>query len=141
MNRMKAVFLGLPLVAALTACGGGGGAAGDVATFAVLPSSSTYTVTTCAGGGVAGAVSVHTINGGAAPFRVRGTAELVVGLASASNDFVPALLNADGDLVLNGRDPKFAVRATLACPSDVSVYVFDNFSRSAAVSIKVEEGS
>lgn len=119
-----------------------GGAPGDVATFAVLPSSFTWTTgtaTSCTG--VAGAVSVHTINGGAAPFRVRATViGLEIGLADDNNQFVRVDLTG-GDLVLTGRDPKFAVRTSLPCPSDVTVNVFDNFSRPASVSIKVEAGS
>lgn len=127
------------LVAGLSACGGGGDQAGDVADFAILPSSMTYT--DCVGG-VDAQVSIHTINGGLEPFRVRVTVQgLELGLTNANNEFVepPAsAFNSEGDLVLTGRDPKFAVRATLACSSSVDVVVLDNYSESATVSIKTE---
>jgi len=137
MNRIKTLF-SLPLLLALTACGGGGDVAGDVATFSAIPSSFTWGAV-CPGGGVAGAVSIHTINGGQPPFRLRSAVDgLEVGLASADNQFVAGVLNSDGDLVLEGKDPKFAVRATLGCDSDVSVTVLDYHSNPVQVSIKVE---
>lgn len=129
------------LVAGLSACGGGGDEAGDVDTMTVLPSSFTWATSSCPAG-VAGEVSVHTINGGLAPFRIRSTvAGLEVGLTNANNEFVAATKNADGDLVLEGRDPKFSIRTTLPCNSDVSVTVLDNYSTPFSVSIKVEEAS
>ena len=140
MNRIKTLF-SLPLLFALTACGGGGDVAGDVATFSAIPSGFTWT-TACpdgGGGGVVGAVSIHTINGGQPPFRLRSTvAGLEVGLVSPDNQFVAGVLNSEGDLVLDGKDPKFAVRASLGCDSDVSVTVLDYHSNPIQVSIKVE---
>lgn len=127
------------LVAGLAACGGGGDEAGDVETMTILPAAFTWKAFSCPGG-VADAVSVHTINGGRSPFRIRTTVEgLEVGLTNANNEFVAASKNAEGDLVLEGRDPKFSIRANLLCESDVSVTVLDNYSNSASVSIKVEE--
>lgn len=126
------------LVAGLAACGGGGDEAGDVDSMSVLPDSFTWKTSSCPGG-VADAVSVHTINGGLAPFRIRSTVSgLEVGLTNANNEFVAASKNAEGDLVLEGRDPKFSIRANLPCESDVSVTVLDNYSNSTSVSIKVE---
>lgn len=128
------------LGAALSGCGGGGGDAGDVTTFAVSPASFTWnTGAACPGSGVANADSVHTIIGGDAPFRIRSTVSgLQVGFANSNNEFVPAPLNGDGDLILEGQDPKFAIRTSLSCGSDVQVLVLDRFSRNVAVSIKVE---
>lgn len=129
------------LVAGLAACGGGGDEAGDVKAMIVDPAKITWSTSSCPGG-VADAVSVHTINGGRSPFRVRSTVQgLEVGLSNANNDFVAASKNADGDLVLEGRDPKFAIRTTLPCNSDVSVTVLDNFSTLVSVSVKVEEAA
>lgn len=126
------------LVAGLAACGGGGDEAGDVETMNVLPPGVTHLADSCPAG-VADRVSVHTINGGLAPFRIRSTvAGLEVGLTNANNEFVAATKNAEGDLVLEGRDPKFSIRANLACGNDVSVTVLDNYSNAVSVSIKVE---
>lgn len=143
MNRIKTLF-SLPLLLALTACGGGGDVAGDVATFSAIPSEFTWS-TACpdgGGGGVVGAVSIHIINGGRPPFTlISSVSGLEVGLVSPDNQFlVPpsSMLNSAGDLVLDGKDPKFAVRASLGCDSDVSVTVLGDDSRSASVSIKVE---
>lgn len=130
--------LGALLASVLAACGGGGDEAGDVTGFSVLEPSMTWTAASCPAG-VVDAVSIHTINGGQPPFRVRASVDgLEVGLTNASNEFVPAPLNAEGDLVLTGKDPKFAIRTTLPCPSDVTVRIFDYHSRTTAVSIKVE---
>lgn len=125
---------------ALSGCGGGGGDAGDVTTFTVTPASFTWnTNAACPGSGVSDADSVHTIIGGEAPFRIRSTvAGLQVGFASPTNQFVAAPLNSDGDLILEGQDPKFAIRTTLLCGSNVSVTVLDRFSRNVAVAITVE---
>lgn len=94
---------------------------------------------------LSGGDSIHTINGGQPPFRVRATvAGLTVGLASAANAWVapPAgMLNAEGDLVLTGKDPKFAIRASLGCPSEVSVIVLDYHSKRVAVTITTAGGS
>lgn len=126
------------LVAGLAACGGGGDEAGDVDSMTILPSGFTWKSDTCPAG-VTDAVTVHTINGGRSPFRIRSTVQgLEVGLTNANNEFVAASKNAEGDLVLDGRDPKFSIRANLPCESDVSVTVLDNYSNSASVSIKVE---
>lgn len=86
------------------------------------------------------AVSVHTINGGKAPFRVRSQSGMDVGLVGVNNEFLDpslSMINAEGDLVLTGKDPKFAVRSTLECGSDLSIIVLDHFSKTALVSIKV----
>lgn len=144
MNRIKTLF-SLPLLFALTACGGGGDVAGDVATFSAIPSEFNWS-TTCpdgGGGGVAGAVSLHIINGGQPPFRLSSSigGGLEIGLVE-NDQFVPptpSMFNSDGYLVLDGKDPRFAVRATLGCKSDVGVTVLDYHSKVANVSIKVDE--
>jgi hypothetical protein len=106
--------------------------------FNVSPSEFTWT-TTCPGGGVSNAVSIHSIIGGRQPFRIRSTvAGLEVGFANASNGFVVAPRDANGDMVLTGQDPKFAIRTSLPCDSDVSVIVLDQFSNNVSVSIAVE---
>ena len=144
MNRTKLFFWG-PLLLALTACGGGGDNAGDVSTFSVVPAGFTWTrAATCPDMTPGGGDSIHTINGGQAPFRVRSANGLTVGLASAANAWVapPAgMLNAEGDLVLTGKDPKFAIRASLGCPSEVSVIVLDYHSKRVAVTITTAGGS
>lgn len=131
------------LVFLLSACGGGSPEA-DVASFSIIPSDFTH-FTTCpvgGGGGVVDAVSIHTINGGLQPFRLRVTVSgLEVGLTNANNEFVPTTRNSEGDVILFGRDPKFAVRANLGCGSSVSVDVLDNTSTPASVTIKVENAS
>jgi len=142
MNKIKTVLVSFPLLAALAACGGGGDVAADTATFSVLPSQVTWTTDDCPGG-VSGATTVHTINGGKPPFRVRSQfSGIEVGLADSANQFVvpsAATFNGEGDLVLNGKDPKFAVRATVPCESDRGVVVLDYFSKAVSVSIKVEK--
>lgn len=142
MNKIKTILVSFPLLAALVACGGGGDVAGDVATFSVFPSEVTWTPTTCPALGVSGAVSIHTINGGKPPFRVRSQIPGIdVGLVDASNQFVvpgAGMLNGEGDLVLSGKDPKFAVRSEAPCGSDRGVLVLDYFSNAVSVSIKVE---
>jgi hypothetical protein len=128
----------------LSACGGGSPDK-DSATFSVQPSEFTYKPTTaqCTQGSVGGD-SIHTINGGQQPFRVRVSIPnpgLEVGLASSTNQFVAAVKNAQGDLIVNGRDPKFAVRAALTCGSSVSVLVLDDTSALVSVKITTEEGT
>ena len=138
MNHIKYLSI---LTVSLVAVGCGGGDAKDATNFSVQPSGFSH-LTTCPGS-VTDSVSVHTVNGGRAPFRLRSvTPGLEVGFASPTdNRFVEASAsnrNADGDLILDGRDPKFAIRATLGCNSDVSVIVLDDTSAVVSVSIKVE---
>lgn len=114
--------------------------AGDVTGFTVFPSSFAWTATVCPDG-VGDAVSIHTINGGQPPFRVRTQSpDIQVGLVAANNEFQEpsvGLINAQGDLVLTGKDPKFAVRSTLACASSLSVLVLDYHSKTVSVGISV----
>ncbi|MCU0925824.1 MAG: hypothetical protein MUF44_07235 [Hydrogenophaga sp.] len=123
---------------ALSGCGGGGGAAGDVGAMSVSPNGFTWKATSCPGG-VANAESIHSIIGGREPFRVRSTvAGLVVGFADRNNQFVAAQRDANGDMILTGQDPRFVIRTTLPCESEVSVIVLDAFSNNVSVSITVE---
>lgn len=143
MNRMKTLFLNLLLIVVLAACGGGGDVAADVKSISVLPSGFNWTTDCSNGEGVAAAVSIHTINGGKPPFRLRSVVRgLEVGLVDANNQFVAPgsnVLNSEGDLILSGKDPKFAIRSTLSCDSDVSVLVLDYFSNTAVVNITVKD--
>ena len=135
-NRWTAVAL-LGLV--LSGCGGGGGDAGDVTTFTVNPSTFTWnTGAACPGSGVTNADSVHLIIGGREPFRISASVPgLQVGLPDNNNQFVPAPI-VNGFLVLSGQTPRFAIRTSLPCGSDVAVTVLDAFDRNVSVSIKVE---
>lgn len=140
---MRFIYRGLlaPVVFALASCGGGGDVAGDVATFSVLPSSSTLDAT-CPGGGVENRISIHTINGGKPPFRVRSQTKFIeVGLVNSDREFVepsPSML-VNGDMVLAGKDPQFALRSTLGCGSAPLVLVLDYFSKIASVTLTVAQ--
>jgi hypothetical protein len=140
MKLVRTIFVSFPLSAVLAACGGGGGDAGDIGSFSVLPSSFTWVAPSCPAG-VIDAVSIHTINGGKSPFRVRSqTTGIEVGLVSPTNNFVqpdPSNFNG-GDLVLTGKDPQFAVRSTLSCADKPNVLVLDDFSQVVEVSVTVE---
>jgi hypothetical protein len=141
MNPLKYLG-GLAVVLLLAACGGGSPDA-DSATFSVQPNAFAWkdTEQECLSGPIGG-VSIHTINGGRQPFRVRvSVSGIEVGLASATDQFVAGAKNAEGDLIVNGRDPRFAVRTTLPCGSDVSVLVLDDTSALISVSIKTERAT
>jgi hypothetical protein len=132
-----AVLLGL----ALSGCGGGGGDAGDVGHDVGQRQRALLGVLPVPRWGVANAVSdSFRIIGGREPFRVGSTVDgLEVGFADSNNQFVlPRRAMPTAIMVLTGQDPKFAIRTTLPCGSDVTVLVLDAFSRSASVSVKVE---
>lgn len=138
--RVSSILASLPLLVAVASCGGGGDVAGDVTGFAVLPPSFTWTARFCPDG-VGDAVSIHTINGGRPPFRVRTQSpDIQPGLVDANNEFVDPpsnMFNGEGDLVLNSKDPKFALRSTLPCRASLSVVVLDYHSKTASVGISV----
>ncbi len=121
----------------LTACGGGGDVAGDVGVMSVLPSS--YSDTCSLTDTSLNYEVVHSINGGQPPFRIRThLANVSVGYASSDNLFVTApasAFNSDGDLVLSGKDPKFAVRylgLTCGATAEAAVTVFDYHSNTVS---------
>lgn len=130
-------LLGVLCVAFISA-GCGGGKVEDAGGFTVQPAGITFNAN-CPGGFLNEEVSVHTINGGLEPFRLRPTSpSLEVGLVNADGDFVPIKPNG-GDLTLKGRDPEFAIRARgLGCGTDVGVLVLDDRSAIVNVSVKVE---
>ena len=129
--------LGVVLVS-LVVAGCGGGDAQDATGFIVNPTEVAYKCVPGRSG-----LSIHTISGGREPFRVRTTTtstNLLIGLADSNNEFVPATLNPEGDLILKGRDPKFAVLTDLSsCGSKVSIQVIDDTSAFVFVEIEVEE--
>jgi hypothetical protein len=139
MKRLRHLVSTLPLLLLIASCGGGGDVSADVSTFSVKPSEFVW-LANCPEGGVEDAVSIHTVNGGRSPFRIRSqTPGIDVGLVDESNGFVdpaPSMINR-GDLVLTGKDPKFALRSTLACGSSLSVLVLDDSSRVVEVNIRV----
>ena len=137
--------LSLAMAAAiLCGCGGGGDVAGDVSGMSLLPSSIKMK---CVGDDKSVMLAgVHSINGGQPPFRVRSHVPGVeIGYAAADNTFVapPAsAFNAEGDLVISGKDPKFAVRYLgLVCgggASEAAVTVLDYHSATVSPSYTAE---
>jgi hypothetical protein len=139
MFRVALVLSALSLVGC-----GGGGTAGDVAVMSVIPGS--YSGTCALGATGLSFEVVHSINGGQAPFRVRSHgSNVTIGYASPTNEFVepPAsAFNSQGDLVLNGNVPKFAVRYIgLSCGStaDAAVTVFDLYNNPVSPSYTADE--
>ena len=104
---IRTVFFSLAVVG-LAACGGGGDVAGDVSGFSVIPSG--YIAKCSVGEGFINFPdTIHIVNGGQPPFKVTTTTRGVsVGYVDANNMFVAA--ENPYELMLTGKDPKFAVR-------------------------------
>lgn len=121
MNKLK---MSAVIVAAVLAasCGGGGDVAGDVSEMSLTPDEVTYGPTSnCAS--VAGESFWVTINGGQPPFRIQ-------------NPF-PSFMQVDRTEV-TGKDPRFKITMLGQCGEDLTVAVFDYFSRQANIEVSVD---
>ncbi|MDM7949202.1 hypothetical protein [Hydrogenophaga sp.] len=141
MKRFKKTLVALSMLSLLGACGGGDEDIGNAIALNVNPTGFTHLIATCPAGGVTNGLSIHIINGGFGPFRVKATVTgLTVGFANG-NVFVPptaSQINSEGFMLVDGQDPSFAVNANLACGSDVGVVVLDSRSNSVTINIKVD---
>jgi hypothetical protein len=121
MNKLK---MSTVIVAAVLAasCGGGGDISGDVAEMSLTPDEVKYGPTpNCAS--VAGESFWVTINGGQSPFRIQNT--------------FPSFMQVDRTEV-TGKDPRFKITMLGQCGENLTVAVFDYFSRQANIEVSVE---
>ena len=141
MKQIPKLIVLSSLVSIMAACGGGDEDIGNNVALNVSPSGVNYQCPGAPNPPQITDFTVHTINGGFGPFRIRSSyANIIVGLADSNNQFVPApssMINSVGDLVLDGQDPKFAIAAvSLGCDStDLPILVLD--SRSTLVSVLI----
>lgn len=144
MFRISLVLSALSLVA----CGGGGDVAGDVAAMAVVGGIETIS---CPTTGAAVTFDVpYSINGGQPPFRVRSNVlnsngrTLELGWIR-NQEFVSANVGdfQGGDLIVDGKDPRFGARVTLICGDElgsaISVYDYHSFRVDVTLNASLSE--